>query len=119
MRRLLLLLLTALAAWPLSAAEDRPNVVIIISDDQGWADIGSNNPRVYSPHLDRSYTAFGRVVKGIEVVDAITELEIDTYGRWGPRDRPYPVTPRVETVRVAAPGADALAAGAGDTAKAS
>lgn len=53
MRRLLLLLLTALAAWPLSAAADRPNVVIIISDDQGWADIGSNNPRVYSPHLDR------------------------------------------------------------------
>ena len=31
---------------------DRPNVVVILSDDQGWADIGYNNPRVYSPHLD-------------------------------------------------------------------
>jgi hypothetical protein len=23
----------------------RPNVIVIISDDQGWADIGYNNPR--------------------------------------------------------------------------
>jgi len=30
-----------------------PNVVVIISDDQGWADIGYNNPKVYSPNLDR------------------------------------------------------------------
>jgi arylsulfatase A-like enzyme len=34
-------------------ADDRPNVIVIISDDQGWADIGYNNPNVYSPHLDR------------------------------------------------------------------
>ncbi|MEE2888481.1 MAG: sulfatase-like hydrolase/transferase [Planctomycetota bacterium] len=33
--------------------EARPNVVIIISDDQGWADIGYNNPAVYTPHLDK------------------------------------------------------------------
>lgn len=32
---------------------DRPNVIVIISDDQGWADIGYNNPSVYTPHLDR------------------------------------------------------------------
>ncbi|MEM9367527.1 MAG: sulfatase-like hydrolase/transferase, partial [Planctomycetota bacterium] len=31
----------------------RPNVVVIIADDLGWADIGYNNERVYSPHLDR------------------------------------------------------------------
>ncbi len=31
----------------------RPNVIVIITDDQGWADIGFNNPNVYSPHLDR------------------------------------------------------------------
>ena len=30
----------------------RPNVVIIVSDDQGWADIGYNNPAVHSPNLD-------------------------------------------------------------------
>ncbi len=36
-----------------AAADAPPNVVMIISDDQGWADIGYNNPRVYSPNLDR------------------------------------------------------------------
>ncbi|GHC50126.1 sulfatase family protein [Roseibacillus persicicus] len=39
---------------PLSLfASESPNVVLIISDDQGWADIGYNNPKVYSPNLDR------------------------------------------------------------------
>jgi arylsulfatase A-like enzyme len=33
--------------------EERPNVIVIISDDQGWADIGYNNPAVYTPNLDR------------------------------------------------------------------
>ena len=32
---------------------ERPNVIVIISDDQGWADIGYNNPKVYTPHLDK------------------------------------------------------------------
>ncbi|MEM1304884.1 MAG: sulfatase-like hydrolase/transferase, partial [Planctomycetota bacterium] len=30
-----------------------PNVVVIVTDDQGWGDIGYNNPRVYTPNLDR------------------------------------------------------------------
>ncbi len=30
----------------------RPNVIVIVSDDQGWADIGYHNPKVYSPRLD-------------------------------------------------------------------
>jgi peptidyl-prolyl cis-trans isomerase B (cyclophilin B) len=50
--------------------------------------------------LDGRYAAFGRVVEGIEVVDAITEVEIDTYGRYGPVDRPYPVPVVIEAVRV-------------------
>jgi len=32
---------------------ERPNVIVIISDDQGWADIGYNNAKVYSPNLDK------------------------------------------------------------------
>ena len=32
--------------------DGRPNVVVILSDDQGWADIGYNNSRVYTPNLD-------------------------------------------------------------------
>jgi peptidyl-prolyl cis-trans isomerase B (cyclophilin B) len=53
-----------------------------------------------SPRLDGQFSAFGRVVEGIEVVDAITEVEIDTYGRYGPTDRPYPVPVVIDAVRV-------------------
>ncbi|MBK8974512.1 MAG: sulfatase-like hydrolase/transferase [Planctomycetes bacterium] len=49
--RLTTITLTFLGA---STAQDheRPNIVVIVSDDQGWADIGYHNPRVYSPRLD-------------------------------------------------------------------
>ena len=47
-------LLASLLVHPsqIQSAEERPNVVIILTDDQGWADIGYNNPKVYSPNLD-------------------------------------------------------------------
>ena len=35
-----------------SASSIKPNVIVIITDDQGWGDIGYNNPKVYTPHLD-------------------------------------------------------------------
>jgi peptidyl-prolyl cis-trans isomerase B (cyclophilin B) len=53
-----------------------------------------------APHLDGRHSVFGRVVEGIEVVDAITEVEIDTYGRYGPINRPYPVPVVIEAVRI-------------------
>ncbi|BCX46183.1 N-acetylgalactosamine 4-sulfatase/arylsulftase B [Haloferula helveola] len=41
-------------SFRLLAAEEKPNIIVIITDDQGWADIGYNNPgRAYTPHLDR------------------------------------------------------------------
>jgi len=68
-----------------------------------------------APQLDGSYAAFGRVVAGMDVVAAITRLEIDQYGRYGPTDRPYPVSAVVESVQIrpaaATPG-DAVPAGA-------
>ncbi len=57
-----------------------------------------------TPRLDGQYTNFGRVVEGMEVVDAITELEIDVYGRFGLANRPFPVAARVESIRIEAPG---------------
>ena len=39
-------------------------------------------------HLDGKHTVFGRVIEGMEVVDAIAKLEIDKFGRYGPPDRP-------------------------------
>ena len=53
-----------------------------------------------SPRLDGRFSAFGRVVEGFDVVDAIAEVEIDTYGRYGPKDRPYPVSVVIDAVRI-------------------
>jgi arylsulfatase A-like enzyme len=48
-------LAAALAFAPFVAGQlPRPEVVVVIvSDDQGWADIGYNNSAVWSPNLDR------------------------------------------------------------------
>jgi cyclophilin family peptidyl-prolyl cis-trans isomerase len=50
--------------------------------------------------LDGQFSVFGRVVEGIAVVDAITEVEIDTYGRYGPIERPHPVAVVIDAVRI-------------------
>ena len=34
-----------------------------------------------APHLDGSYTVFGEVIRGLEVVDRISKVETDTYNR--------------------------------------
>jgi peptidyl-prolyl cis-trans isomerase B (cyclophilin B) len=53
-----------------------------------------------APQLDGGFSVFGHVVDGIEVVDAIAEVEIDTYGRYGPTDRPHPVSVVIESVQI-------------------
>ncbi|MBW1688891.1 MAG: peptidylprolyl isomerase [Deltaproteobacteria bacterium] len=53
-----------------------------------------------TPQLDGMFTVFARVVEGIAVVDAVTELEIDKYGRYGPTDRPYPKDARITSIRI-------------------
>jgi peptidyl-prolyl cis-trans isomerase B (cyclophilin B) len=52
-----------------------------------------------SRDLDGGYTAFGRVVQGMDVVDAITRVEIDKFGRRGPPDRPVEKV-LVESIRI-------------------
>lgn len=36
-----------------SAAEERPNILLIVSDDQGYADLGLLNDEIITPNLDR------------------------------------------------------------------
>ena len=52
--------------------------------------------------LDGNYTAFGRVVDGMDVADRIAAVEVDQYGRRGPRDRPVKDVV-VESVRIEPP----------------
>lgn len=43
-----------LVATALGAAEQRPNVVLILADDLGWSQIGANGGEAYrTPHIDR------------------------------------------------------------------
>jgi peptidyl-prolyl cis-trans isomerase B (cyclophilin B) len=53
-----------------------------------------------SNQLDGKHAVFGRVIEGMEVADAVAKLEIDKFGRYGPPDRPYPVSAVVESIRV-------------------
>ncbi|MGI9174353.1 MAG: arylsulfatase [Rhodothermales bacterium] len=50
----LLLLPLALSGWSPASAERPPNVVLILTDDQGCGDVAfTGNPRLATPHLDR------------------------------------------------------------------
>jgi arylsulfatase A-like enzyme len=53
MNRFLLAIIPALAAPAAASAADRPNVLIVITDDQGFGDLGCHgNPVVRTPNLD-------------------------------------------------------------------
>ena len=53
MKRLPLLVLLALATASHASAADRPNVLLVITDDQGFGDLGAHgNPVIRTPNLD-------------------------------------------------------------------
>jgi cyclophilin family peptidyl-prolyl cis-trans isomerase len=71
--------------------------------NKGFPDSGNSQFFIVhqdSSQLDGRFSIFGRVVEGMETVDAIAALEIDTFGRYGPPDRPYPVSAVVESLRI-------------------
>lgn len=63
----------AAAVWPLRlrASDRRPNIILFMSDDQGWGDTGYNgHPTLQTPHLDslaRTGIRFDRFYAGSPV----------------------------------------------------
>ncbi len=52
-RPLLILTLSCFSALGAAAQSERPNIILVMSDDQGWGDVGYNgHPRLQTPHLD-------------------------------------------------------------------
>jgi hypothetical protein len=53
MKKLLLTLLSSLAVLYSSLVAERPNIVFVMADDQGWGDTGYNShPELKTPNLD-------------------------------------------------------------------
>ena len=77
-----------LALASLLAAEARPNVLLILTDDQGYGDLSSSgNPHLQTPNLDRlrgESTDFSRFIAA--PTGAATRAELLS-GRHGPRPR--------------------------------
>src|ERR1700687_1937038 len=75
-------------ALPVLAGEpaQRPNIVVILADDQGWGDLSLNgNPNLRTPHIDslaKDGARFERFF--VQPVCAPTRAELLT-GRWHPR----------------------------------
>jgi arylsulfatase A len=75
----LLLSVSAFPALAATAANQRPNVVVILADDLGYGDLGCYNPqsKIATPHLD------ALAARGVRVTDAHTPSSVCTPTRYG------------------------------------
>jgi len=88
MKPLLLLsfLLSSVFSFLISSAADRPNIVVILTDDQGWGDLSVHgNSNLSTPHIDR-LAAEGMELERFYVspICSPTRAEFMT-GRYNPR----------------------------------
>ena len=64
-RHVFLILLSSV--FPLLATAERPNVIVILTDDQGWGDLSIHgNTNISTPNIDRPINV-GRADVGIAV----------------------------------------------------
>jgi arylsulfatase/arylsulfatase A len=84
----LLLAITALAACGRSTPPERPNAILIVTDDQGYGDLGVNgNPVIRTPHIDAMAARSARMTRFyVSPVCAPTRASLMT-GRYNYRTR--------------------------------
>ena len=62
--------LCVIASAPVHAVNRRPNVLLIMTDDQGWGDIRSHgNDQIDTPVMDRTRLAAGTTFDGAAIVE--------------------------------------------------
>ncbi len=69
-------LLTFAAQLPAATPPTRPNIIIILTDDQGYGDLGCyGSPTIRTPHLDRM------AAEGVRFTDFYSGAEVCTPSR--------------------------------------
>src|SRR5581483_10108349 len=103
MRWTILSLVALALPGPIRAADApaKPNVVIILADDQGWGDLSINgNTNLRTPHIDgmaRDGARFERFF--VQPVCSPTRAEVLT-GRWHPRGGVHGVSTGAERLNL-------------------
>ncbi|QDU39739.1 Arylsulfatase [Maioricimonas rarisocia] len=69
---------------PAHAAEDPPNVVLIMVDDMGWSDLGCYGGEIETPHLDRLATEGIRFTQFYNCAKCETSRAALISGRYAP-----------------------------------
>jgi len=80
---------------PSATAQDRPNIIIILADDMGYGDPGSNNPgsKIATPHIDSIAAA------GMRFTDAHAPGPLCHMSRYGLMTGEYPFRTNVSLWR--------------------
>jgi len=74
------------AQTPKSATAERPNVIVILTDDQGWGDLTCYNPdsKIVTPNMDRLAS------EGLRMLNAYTPASVCSPTRYGLLTGRYP-----------------------------
>ena len=103
----LLMLLTSLCTHTFAAGVARPNILLIVADDLGWADVGYHGSAFKTPHIDKLAREGVELDRHyVQPVCSPTRAALLS-GRWTSRFGPHVLTPT--NLRAFLPGTVTLA----------